>query len=540
MAARDAMYSSIERVREAVASVIAVGADDLRDRIGPLVIADAGMVPGAAAGQMSAFDPESRTLTLIADHIPAGYEKAAVAAEMERWHGDTVRQVVGEDLDLLQGRQEGAALTLQAFRASRRYTDDIGALLAVEEERGTAGFVYPGGCYITVEASGYYLGLGSQGWKDVELKGLEAQLYGHWYLGECIDVDAGRLADLDGYERFKAEHREQIEALADQVGQVPPRAFKLMSEELRAAMCLTARAVVEEGDQDQAVARIDRAISGVVANVGDASEFVAMAQWLHGPAGGAVIALESAAGSATAAVMSVDEYFESLAPGQRPVFDASRQGFVMHDRPELGRFPFSYKDAVAARAASSGVMISDMTGRFADGPSAYNARLRSALRDAMPLVEKAWWGKGRVSKLQGLIATEGDSSRKLGIDLMFAAREVWPLVHFTPDEKVSEDRRRLHRECVQILRTDVPHDPYDMQNQPLAAEGLTSYRCKGAFGWIMIGGTDPDDAMREARRSYGKADRADLEVWNGRQYVPCVDPLRESEAHVSSGFVLGQ
>lgn len=63
-------------------------------------------------------------------------------------------------------------------------------------------------------------------------------------------------------------------------------------------------------------------------------------------------------------------------------------------------------------------------------------------------------------------------------------------------------------------------------NKPLAAPGLTSYRCKGRFGWIMIGAKDHIDAMREARRSVDRlgADtprREDLQIWNGKEYVPC-------------------
>lgn len=60
-------------------------------------------------------------------------------------------------------------------------------------------------------------------------------------------------------------------------------------------------------------------------------------------------------------------------------------------------------------------------------------------------------------------------------------------------------------------------------DRPLAAPGLTSYRLRGAYGWIMIGATDPDDAMREARRTWPDAPRSALEVWHGAagQYVPC-------------------
>lgn len=38
-------------------------------------------------------------------------------------------------------------------------------------------------------------------------------------------------------------------------------------------------------------------------------------------------------------------------------------------------------------------------------------------------------------------------------------------------------------------------------DKPLAAAGLTSYRYRGGYGWIMIGATDTADALREANRS---------------------------------------
>lgn len=59
----------------------------------------------------------------------------------------------------------------------------------------------------------------------------------------------------------------------------------------------------------------------------------------------------------------------------------------------------------------------------------------------------------------------------------------------------------------------------DSHNRPLAANGLISYRCKSAYGWIMIGATGTDDAMREARRSSDNARREELQVWNGLEYV---------------------
>jgi hypothetical protein len=61
----------------------------------------------------------------------------------------------------------------------------------------------------------------------------------------------------------------------------------------------------------------------------------------------------------------------------------------------------------------------------------------------------------------------------------------------------------------------------DTCNKPCAAHGLTSYRYKGRYGWIMIGATDHADALREAARSSSDTiDRANLQVWNGTEYVP--------------------
>ena len=61
-----------------------------------------------------------------------------------------------------------------------------------------------------------------------------------------------------------------------------------------------------------------------------------------------------------------------------------------------------------------------------------------------------------------------------------------------------------------------------LTNLPLAAPGLTSYRSRGRFGFIMIGARNHADAQKEAERSSDAANRADLEVWDkvtGR-YVP--------------------
>jgi hypothetical protein len=59
-------------------------------------------------------------------------------------------------------------------------------------------------------------------------------------------------------------------------------------------------------------------------------------------------------------------------------------------------------------------------------------------------------------------------------------------------------------------------------DRPCAAAGLTSYRARSPFGWIMIGARDDADAMREARRS--TANPTDLQVWDGQRYVSVTTP----------------
>ena len=57
-------------------------------------------------------------------------------------------------------------------------------------------------------------------------------------------------------------------------------------------------------------------------------------------------------------------------------------------------------------------------------------------------------------------------------------------------------------------------------DRPLAAPGLTSYRCRNQYGWTMIGARDDDEAFREALRSDSKARREDLQVWVKDHYEP--------------------
>ena len=59
----------------------------------------------------------------------------------------------------------------------------------------------------------------------------------------------------------------------------------------------------------------------------------------------------------------------------------------------------------------------------------------------------------------------------------------------------------------------------DTHNKPMAIKGLTSYRYKGRYGFVMIGATDNTNALKEAQRSTSdKVSIDNLEVWNGSQY----------------------
>lgn len=62
----------------------------------------------------------------------------------------------------------------------------------------------------------------------------------------------------------------------------------------------------------------------------------------------------------------------------------------------------------------------------------------------------------------------------------------------------------------------------NLQDKPLAASGLISYRYKGRYGYIMIGAKNGSEALMEAQRSLSidTAVAKLLEVWNGAQYVP--------------------
>ena len=82
-----------------------------------------------------------------------------------------------------------------------------------------------------------------------------------------------------------------------------------------------------------------------------------------------------------------------------------------------------------------------------------------------------------------------------------------------------EELKRIDRWRVASVARDVCGSMIAPHNRPMAATGLISYRCRLAFGFIMIGATDHADAFRQALRSSDEATRDGLDVWDGKQYV---------------------
>jgi multisubunit Na+/H+ antiporter MnhE subunit len=60
----------------------------------------------------------------------------------------------------------------------------------------------------------------------------------------------------------------------------------------------------------------------------------------------------------------------------------------------------------------------------------------------------------------------------------------------------------------------------NLTNLPLATPGLTSYRYRGEYGFVMIGAINYSDAKRQAELSIrGPVNPFRLEIWIGDKYV---------------------
>lgn len=114
--------------------------------------------------------------------------------------------------------------------------------------------------------------------------------------------------------------------------------------------------------------------------------------------------------------------------------------------------------------------------------------------------------------------TECDGQEALTPRLENVAEAVGSILHFM----VTTGAITPHMACRWAGTGAIP-DPISVFEKPLAANGLTSYRCPSQYPgeWIMIGAKDHNDAMSEALRSYPKAKRELLQVWDGYRYVGC-------------------
>jgi len=103
------------------------------------------------------------------------------------------------------------------------------------------------------------------------------------------------------------------------------------------------------------------------------------------------------------------------------------------------------------------------------------------------------------------------------------AASLYGMIRYTTPEAALAGARvyAVEREAREGIADISVHD------RPCAAPGLTSYRARGRWGWIMIGARDDADARREALRSSDRA--TDLQVWDGKRYVPCAETLDTSK-----------
>jgi hypothetical protein len=93
----------------------------------------------------------------------------------------------------------------------------------------------------------------------------------------------------------------------------------------------------------------------------------------------------------------------------------------------------------------------------------------------------------------------------------------------TPAPRIKQLVRpaQIDREIRQVIKEKQENRPSRPQDGPMAAPGLTSYRYKGIYDWVMIGARDNEDALSEAQRSvHEKVTIGKLQVWNGNRYVP--------------------
>lgn len=152
-----------------------------------------------------------------------------------------------------------------------------------------------------------------------------------------------------------------------------------------------------------------------------------------------------------------------------------------------------------------------LTGKRAGRPVEINCTATSLLRAAERAAERSELHAQRRKRARPapVPSVESDAAHKFAGGRLSAAELGGPLRPIAGAGDAAAEPRT------------VPAEPYasDTHERPCAAPGLTSYRARGTWGWIMIGATDDADAMREAMRSTHAP--TNLQRWDGSAYVPC-------------------
>lgn len=119
--------TTAEALRAALASTIACSALELHEAVGHVVVATAAECPAAGPEDRSLRDPETRTLVLLADRIPAGQEAQALIEEVDRHHGRQAAQLVLGDraAELLGSDGEVSSCIEQPDEAIQDVADDV-------------------------------------------------------------------------------------------------------------------------------------------------------------------------------------------------------------------------------------------------------------------------------------------------------------------------------------------------------------------------------------------------------------------------------
>ena len=79
-------------------------------------------------------------------------------------------------------KNSSTAISFEAFVASRKKVESIGAEVGLSEMNETAGYVYEDCCYIEQCDDEFLLVVANQDWMDSDLSKLERILYDVWYV----------------------------------------------------------------------------------------------------------------------------------------------------------------------------------------------------------------------------------------------------------------------------------------------------------------------------------------------------------------------